>query len=340
MSDSKNEPLNKGMPKVNAKIEGIEVKRPMTGVAGQKTSIVNAPAMPVAKVPVPPKPSAMTGKMNNMGNAAPKSPTPLQKAETDPLQSKVQEFQSQKAHYDANIPKPRNAQAILSPEHEKALTHYVTNHPYSKYNWNPNGQHREVDHIRYQQWKETKPQLKTYDERQAAYKQELGQMGNQPMAKADTTNWLPKVTSDQVIKPKAPREGGTLDYSTFNKPMYSQSGQNKPTHQPVQHSKGYMDTKGTVMMKADKNDPKFESCVMDVKAQNKAEGKSVEQKNPWAICHASLGKTENECTGSEYVVKDECLPYEKLAKLRKCMASKMNKADAAGNNPMPVHMRD
>jgi hypothetical protein len=302
MSDSKNEPLKKaaGMPSVNAKVEGIEVKRPMTGVAGQKTSISNAPAIPVPKVAVPPKPSAMTGKMNNMPAApnAPKPPTiaPLQKAEPDSVfQGQVQEFRKQKAHYDANIPKPRNAQAILSPEHEKALTRYVTTHPYSKYNWNPDGQHKEVDHIRYQQWKESKPQAKTYGERQAAYKQELGQQRGgvqQPMAKADTANWLPNVSSDQVIKPKAPKEGGTLDYSTFNKPMYSQSGQNKPTHQPVQHSKGYMNTTGKVLI-----------------------------------------KTEN-------VVKDECLPYEKLQKLRKCMGSKLGKADAAGNNPMPVTMRD
>jgi hypothetical protein len=81
MSDSTNEPLDKaaGMPKVNAKVEGIEVKRPMTGVAGQKTS-VSTPAMPPPpKVGVPPKLGAQTGKMNNMPSP---QGAPLQKTDS------------------------------------------------------------------------------------------------------------------------------------------------------------------------------------------------------------------------------------------------------------------
>lgn len=187
---------------VNAKVEGIEVKRPMTGVAMQQTGVkTSAPVSAVApSVPVPPKPSATTGKMNN-------APTqPMQKA------------------------------APVMP------------------------------------------------------------MGVQPQK-----------------PPQQQKQVETIDYSKFQRPQYSSTGSVPPIHKPLQHSKGAMQG----MTKADKDSPKFERCVMDVKEKNKEEGLSQEERNPWAICHASLDKT------------DETASLEKLRKLRKCMAKSM-----------PVYMRD
>jgi len=229
MSDSTNEPMTKatGTPKVNAKIEGIEVKRPMTGVAGQKTS-VSSPAMPMPKVGVPPKASAMTGKVNNMPQApaAPKPPQPLNKTD-------------------------------------------------------------------------------------------------------DSAAWLAAQNKGKATAPKPPAEPPTLDYSTFKRPTYSQSGAKPPLHNPIQHSQGAL----TGMHKAEGNTTKdkFERCVMHVKAKNKAEGQTTEEKNPWAFCNASLDKTENECNTPEYIVKNDCSSMEKLQKLRKCMALK---------KAMPVFQRD
>jgi hypothetical protein len=108
------------------------------------------------------------------------------------------------------------------------------------------------------------------------------------------------VSAGQQTASAQPR---TLDYSKHMKPVDSHSGSVKPIHNPIQH-----------MQKA--NDPKFERCVMDVKA----EGKPITEKNPWAICHASLGKAEGSC-----------LSLERLQKLRKCMALKKD---------TPVFMRD
>jgi hypothetical protein len=176
-------PAQQGKPTmaktVNAKVENIEVKRPMTGVALQQTGVKMAPvAGSSPSIPVPPKASPTTGKMNNM-------PTGLQKAEPS--------------------------------------------------------------------------------------------------------------------SPKPAQQPSTIDYSKFNRPQYSNTGSVPPIHKPLQHSQGAVQG----MKKAE--DDKFERCVMHVKEQNKTEGKTQEESNPWAICHASLNKA------------DETSCLEKLRKLRKAM---------------------
>lgn len=72
------------MPTVNAKVENIEVKRTMSGAGMQKVGASVAPMAGTApKVPVPPKPSPTTGKMNNM-------PTqPMKKAEPGAAKSAI-----------------------------------------------------------------------------------------------------------------------------------------------------------------------------------------------------------------------------------------------------------
>ncbi len=77
MSNKENLTKADGIPKVNAKVEGIEVKRPQFGVAAQSTAMKGpkTPSMSAA-IPTPPKLSPTTGRMNmNMEKAQPTNAT-------------------------------------------------------------------------------------------------------------------------------------------------------------------------------------------------------------------------------------------------------------------------
>lgn len=238
MSDSTNAPLKKavGMPKVNAKVEGIEVKRPMTGVAGQKTS-VSSPAMPPPpKVGVPPKLGAQSGKMNNM-------PTP----------------QGATLHKTENTSKPILLQKIRA---------------------------------KYKQVQDNKTKVQNSERRWKEQQSSEFRVEDKDLTKTDSASWL---AAQQKNKPAAatPKEAPALDYSVFNRPTYSKTGVNQPIHNPIQHSQGAL---------------------------------------------TGMHKTQNDCNTPEYIVKSDCMPLERLAKLRKCMALK--KANASGENAMPVFMRE
>jgi hypothetical protein len=150
----------------------------------------------------------------------------------------------------------------------------------------------------------------------------------QPLLKTDAESWLASQNKGKTAK--TPKEAPALDYSTFNRPTYSKTGVNQPIHNPIQHSQGALTGIDKQMNKTESSTlkDKFERCVMHIKSKNKT------GEHP-----TSLNKNQNECNSPEYIAKAEgSVSLERLSKLRKCMS--LNKADASGDNPTPVHMRD
>ena len=133
-------------------------------------------------------------------------------------------------------------------------------------------------------------------------------MGGSPLQKAGDPFTL---DYRKINPPKRtiPPPKNSIDYSKDTRPTDSTSGSVAPLNNPFQHgsgpkaagmnksagrtlllqkARGLLDVK---MCKAERSD-KEESCIMDVKAQNEASGKTNEEANPWAICKAAMEKSK------------------------------------------------